>query len=257
MAAADARARLSWLDVAHGEALPVAPVRDDLIACPECDLLHAVPPDLPADELETRLARSRRHLRCARCDAPLGMIRHRSFETPAALAVASLVALLIAHLEPVLAIDLQGRQRSATLWEAAWTLYDEGSWLVTALVLFTTLVNPLVEALAVCYVLLPLRRGRVAPGFELVLRAVVAVRPWVMVEVFMLGVLVAFVKLSSLAIVLPGAGLWAFAATMLLMTAMAWTFDFDHVWASTARVRQAADASWRTGASPASSASSE
>jgi paraquat-inducible protein A len=257
-ASLDAPSRFAWHDIAHGQALPVAAVRDDLIACPECDLLHAVPPGHPADELETRLARSKRHLRCARCDAPLGVARHRTFETPTALAVASLVALLIAHLEPVLAIDIQGQQRSATLWEAAWTLYDEDSWLVTGLVLFTTLVNPLVEALAVCYVLLPLRRGRVAPGFEIVLRAVVAVRPWVMVEVFMLGVLVAFVKLSSLAVVLPGAGLWAFAAAMLLMTATAWTFDFDHVWASTARLRQEAGReSSRSGVSPASSASSE
>lgn len=230
----------------------VAPVREDLVACPECDLLHAMPPDRHADDFETAIAPSGRHLRCARCDAPLGVARHRTFETPAALAVASLVSLAIAHLEPVLAIDLQGQQRSATLWQAAWTLYDEDAWLVTLLVLLTTLINPLLETLAVCYVLLPLRRGRIPPGFELVLRAVVAVRPWVMVEVFMLGVLVAFVKLSSLAVVLPGPGLWAFAAAMLLMTAMAWTFDFDHVWASTARLRQAA-----AGSSPAISASSE
>jgi paraquat-inducible protein A len=229
---------LSWHDIARGEALLVAPVRDDLLACPECDLLHAMPAEQRAQELEPRPARSGRHLRCARCDAPLGERRHRTFEIPAALAVASLVALAIAHLEPVLAIDIQGRQRSATLWEAAWRLYDDDAWLVTLLVLLTTLVNPLVETLAICWVLLPLRRGRVPPGFEIVLRALVAVRPWVMVEVFMLGVLVAVVKLSSLAVVLPGPGLWAFAAAMLLMTATAWTFDFDHVWASTARLRQ-------------------
>ncbi|HEX4510815.1 MAG TPA: paraquat-inducible protein A [Burkholderiaceae bacterium] len=244
-----------------------APVRPDLMACPECDLLLAAPAPHAVDGASAHGARPGRHLVCVRCRAPLGVSRHRTFDKPAAFALASFVALAIAHLEPVLVIELQGRERSATLWEAAWTLYDEGAWLVTLLVLLTTLVNPLVETLAICWVLLPLRRGRLAPGFDIVLRALVAVRPWVMVEVFMLGVLVAFVKLSSLAIVLPGAGLWAFAATMLLMTATAWTFDDEHVWASTARLRQAeaeaeagdsarADAG-AAGARPATSASSE
>jgi paraquat-inducible protein A len=106
------------------------------------------------------------------------------------------------------------------------------------LVILTTLVNPLIETASVCYVLLPLRAGRVAPGFAHVLRAMQVVRPWVMVEVFMLGVLVAFVKLSSLASVVPGVGLWAFGATMLLLTAMASAFDMEHVWASTAARRR-------------------
>ena len=104
----------------------------------------------------------------------------------------------------------------------------------------TTLVNPLLEAAAFCYVLLPLRFRRLAPGAPLVLRAMQAVRPWVMVEVFMLGVLVAFVKLASLATVVAGVGLWAFAATMLLITAMAPAFDAEHVWASTATLRRRA-----------------
>jgi paraquat-inducible protein A len=64
-----------------------------------------------------------------------------------------------------------------------------------------------------------------------------AVRPWVMVEVFMLGVLVAFVKLNGLAGVITGPGLWAFGAVMILAAAMASAFDHEHVWASTARLR--------------------
>ena len=105
------------------------------------------------------------------------------------------------------------------------------------LVLFTTLLNPLVEMGAVVYVLLPLRTGQHAPGFDIVLRAMQAVQPWVMVEVFMLGVLVAFVKLNGLASVIPGPGLWAFGAVMILAAAMASAFDHEHVWASTARLR--------------------
>ncbi len=220
--------------------LPVATLRDDLIACEECDALHRRSAVDRAGHVDadTEIAPSGRHYECRRCGATLGLARHASFDLPLSLALGALVMLAIAHLNPILAIEIQGQARSTTLWGAAWTLYDEGAWFMCGLVLVTTLVNPLVEIGAVCYVLLPLRSGQSAPGGEIVLRAMQAVKPWVMVEVFMLGVLVAFVKLNGLASVIAGPGLWAFAAVMILATAMASVFDDEHVWASTARLRR-------------------
>ncbi len=217
--------------------IPVATLRDDLIACEECDALHRRSAVDGMGEVSDDIVPAGRHYECRRCGATLGLARHATFDLPLALALAGLVALAIAHLNDILLIDIQGQVRSTTLWGAAWTLYDEGAWFMCGLVLFTTLLNPLVEMAAVCYVLLPLRSGQHPPGFDVVLRAMQAVRPWVMVEVFMLGVLVAFVKLNGLASVLAGPGLWAFGAVMILAAAMASAFDHEHVWASTARLR--------------------
>ncbi len=220
--------------------LPLATLRDDLVACEECDALHRRSAVDGAGDFDgdAELTPSGRHYECRRCGATLGLARHARFDLPLALALAGLVMLAVAHTNPVLAIDLQGQAREATLWEAAWTQYDEGSWFICGLVLFTTLINPLLQMGAVCYVLLPLRAGQHAPGYEVVLRTMQAVAPWVMVEVFMLGVLVAFVKLHQLASVVPGPGLWAFGAVMLLAAAMASAFDHEQVWASTATLRR-------------------
>jgi paraquat-inducible protein A len=220
--------------------VPVATLRDDLIACEECDALHRRSSVDGIGEDTDDVVPSGRHYECRRCGATLGLARHATFDLPLSLAIGGLVMLLIAHTNNILVIDIQGQFRSTTLWQAAWTLYDEGAWFMCGLVLFTTLVNPLVELAAVAWVLLPLRAGQQAPGFDVVLRAMQAVRPWVMVEVFMLGVLVAFVKLNGLASVIPGPGLWAFGAVMVLAAAMASAFDHEHVWASTARLRAAA-----------------
>lgn len=220
--------------------IPVATLRDDLIACEECDALHRRSSVDGAGNESADIVPSGRHYECRRCGATLGLARHATFDLPLSLAMGGLVMLAIAHLNPILAIEIQGQVRSTTLWEAAWTLYDEGAWFMCILVLFTTLLNPLIEMGAVCYVLLPLRSGQQAPGFDVVLRAMQAVRPWVMVEVFMLGVLVAFVKLNGLASVIPGPGMWAFGGVMILAAAMASAFDHEHVWASTARLRAAA-----------------
>jgi paraquat-inducible protein A len=226
--------------------IPLATLRDDLIACEECDALHRRPSvDGVGDESDS-VVPSGRHYECRRCGAALGLARHATFDLPLALALAGLVALAIAHTNDILTIEIQGQVRTATLWEAAWTLYDEGAWFMCGLVLFTTLLNPLIEMGAVCYVLLPLRSGQPAPGFDVVLRAMQAVRPWVMVEVFMLGVLVAFVKLNGLASVIAGPGLWAFGGVMILAAAMASAFDHEHVWASTARLRASTRRRFRT-----------
>ena len=217
--------------------IPLATLRDDLIACEECDALHRRSSVDGIGEESADIVPSGRHYECRRCGATLGLARHATFDLPLSLALAGLVALAIAHTNNILVIDIQGQVRAATLWAAAWTLYDEGAWFMSGLVLFTTLLNPLVEMGAIAYVLLPMRSGQQARGSDVVLRAMQAVRPWVMVEVFMLGVLVAFVKLNGLASVIPGPGLWAFGAVMILAAAMASAFDHEHVWASTARLR--------------------
>jgi hypothetical protein len=70
---------------------------------------------------------------------------------------------------------------------------------------------------ALLYLLLPMRRGVVPPGFNLVLRAIELVRPWGMIEVSMLGILVTIVKMVSPARVVPDAALFGFAALTLLI----------------------------------------
>jgi paraquat-inducible protein A len=77
----------------------------------------------------------------------------------------------------------------------------------------------------------PLRFGRLPPGVPALLRLIQAVKPWGMVEVFLLGMLVSLVKLAHLASVHIGVALWSFAALMLLLCATAASFDAQSIWA--------------------------
>ena len=62
---------------------------------------------------------------------------------------------------------------------------------------------PLAQILAFLYVLVPVRMGLRAPGQEALFRILTALRPWGMSEVFVLGAIVALVKLSAEAEVSP------------------------------------------------------
>lgn len=191
-----------------------------LIACHECDLLQR----------EGQLPAGGKAL-CARCGALLHRSNPRSVERTLAFALAAVVLFAVANLFPIVSLELQGQRIDATLFGAVHALYVQEMGLVAALVFVTAIAMPALELAALCYLLLPVRLGRAAPRVGPVFRALQAVRPWCMVEVFMLGVLVSLVKLAHLASVVPGVALWSFGALMLLMAAVAASFDPRRLWA--------------------------
>lgn len=192
--------------------------RYDLIACHECDaLLHK--PHLAHREIA----------RCPRCDALLYRDSTTQIERICALAVAALLTFVIAQAFPILEMDLNGTHVQTTLIGAVETLWRQDMALVGAMVFCSTILFPLVEMAALLYVLLPIRRGVVPPGLNLVLRTIQLVRPWGMIEVFMLGIVVTIVKMVSLARVVPEAALFAFGA-LTLMIAVVLMFDPRTLW---------------------------
>ncbi|MGB3938076.1 MAG: paraquat-inducible protein A [Burkholderiales bacterium] len=199
-----------------------------LVACHECDLLQREVP-----------LRSGGVARCVRCGAELYRDRPASLDRALALTAGALLLFAIANSFPILGLALQGQVINATLYDTVDRLWDEDMKSVAALVFATTIAMPALELAALAYLLVPVRFGRLPPHFGLVFRVLQAVRPWGMVEVFMLGVLVSLVKLAHLAGVVPGVALWSFAALMLVMAAIAAVFDPRALWDRAGAVAQA------------------
>jgi paraquat-inducible protein A len=98
------------------------------------------------------------------------------------------------------------------------------------IVLATTLLAPAVDLAAMLWLLVPLSSGRQPWKGRQVMRSLLAVRPWGMVEVFVLGTLVAVVKLAHLATVVPGVALWSFGALIIVLCTANAGFDIEHAW---------------------------
>ena len=191
-----------------------------LIACHECDLLQRevqLPPGGTA--------------RCTRCGAVLYRNTRDGLDRTLAYALGAAVLFLVANAFPIVGLDAQGNHTSTTLFGTVRTLHDDGMTSVAGLVFVTTILMPALNIGALLYMLLPLKLGRVPRGLPAVFRLVDAVRPWGMVEVFMLGTLVALTKLAALASVVPGIALWSFGALMFLVAAAAAAFDSHAFWA--------------------------
>ncbi|KAB0655395.1 paraquat-inducible protein A [Burkholderia territorii] len=193
---------------------------ENLIACHECDLLFRRPP-----RLHGLVAR------CSRCGARLaGVPQSRpTLDRTCAMTVAALVTFLIAQSFPIMALDANGMTSHATLFDAVAGLWANHLYSVAAIVFCSTTLFPLMELVALLYLLIPLRLGRAPRRFGPVLRFVQQLRPWGMIEVFMLGVFVTIVKMASLAHVIPGTALFAFAALTLMLVAVT-SFDAVALW---------------------------
>ncbi|SFN10544.1 paraquat-inducible protein A [Variovorax sp. OV329] len=182
----------------------------DLIACEGCDALYERP----------RL-RPREAAHCPRCGTLMERGWGRAHERMLPLTVACLILFAIANLFPIVEIQLQGLSSETTLVGAVVQLTHGGVSEVALLVLATTILFPLAQLCILFYLLVSITTRGVRPaGFNILVRAMQVLRPWGMIEVFLLGVLVAIVKLSGMARVIPGAALWAFMVLTVLLTAV-------------------------------------
>jgi paraquat-inducible protein A len=190
-----------------------------LIVCHACDLVHRR--DVIMDKARVR---------CVRCRAELYRTNSASIDTAIALAVSAAVLLLLSNVYPLVALQLNGSVRATTLVGAAIGLYDQGYAPVAAVVLVTTLLVPLFQISGLLYVLVPLRANRRAPGQNELFRALTYLRPWAMTEVFMLGALVALVKLAAMAEVIPGVSLYSYGALMLVLSTLSSITPTEQFW---------------------------
>jgi paraquat-inducible protein A len=192
---------------------------DSLIACHECDLLQ-----------QSRALPMGATARCPRCGAVLCRRKRNSLDRVLALTIAGLILFIVANTYPFLTFRLEAQIQETTLITGIIELYNQGVWIVAGVVLLTSIVMPLLELAGMLYVLLPLKFNRRPWSLPLFFRMVRSVKPWGMMEVFMVGILVAFVKLSKMASIIPGMALYAFMVLIFVLAASAASLDPHIVW---------------------------
>lgn len=181
-----------------------------LIICEECDSVYQRP----------ILAR-KQTAHCLRCGALLERGRHLNTDQLLALTLAAAILFLFANAFPIIQIGLQGLSNEATLWGTVEAL-AQGRITPIALVAGLSIIfAPALQIIVLTWVLVHARGGRIAPGFSSCMRALEHLRPWSMLEVCLLGILVAIIKLGGMVDVHPGIGLWAMAILTILILLIA------------------------------------
>jgi paraquat-inducible protein A len=196
------------------------PLRDaSLIACPDCDLLQRLP-ELPPGA----------SARCPRCDRELWRRREDSLNRTLALTLAAGVLYVVANAVPMLGLSVVGRQASTTVLGGAQQLWNDGQQIVAALVLFAAVVAPALQIGFLLMIVLGAQRKSPPRWVGELLRHHPTTRIWSMIEVMLLGVLVALIKIADYATVVPGVALYALGGLVFLLAAMQASFDPREVW---------------------------
>ena len=167
---------------------------------------------------------------CARCGGTLFRRRSQTVEYTLALVSASAILFVVANAYPILSFEMSGQVTQTTLFSGSVALWNQSRYAVAVLVLGTTIVAPALEIGLLLYVLAPLQLHRPAPGAVVAFRWVERCRPWSMMEVFLIGILVAGVKLADLADIVPGIALFAFGLLIPLLAGASTFLDAEIVW---------------------------
>lgn len=183
---------------------------EHLIICEHCDCVYQ----------KVTLAKHQKTL-CVRCGGVLQRFNGLTVEQRLALTFTAAMLWLFANFYPVMSISMKGLKNSATLWDSVLALSQGPVTFIAMVAAIAIIIAPAFQLVLLIWVLGFALGGQRAPGFKLSMRWLETLRPWSMLEVCLLGAMVAVFKLAGLLDVLPGIGLFALAALSLMMIRIA------------------------------------
>ena len=139
--------------------------------------------------------------RCVACGAKIFIRFEGSVERTLALYLAALALFVVANAFPILTMAIGGQTNASTILDSAKALHDAGMWPLALAVGLAGIALPLAKILGMLAVLVPLQPGAAAALDVAGFRWVERLQPWAMMEVYLLGVIVAYVKMQDLATV--------------------------------------------------------
>ena len=187
--------------------------------CPGCGLLQTVPALAPGTTAQ-----------CARCPTTLRRTSAHRLDHIIALAVAAFVLLVVMCSTNLMSVETAGISHVADLFSGPEELVRRNMAGLAAVVLFVTVLAPFGRLVGTLYVLIRVHESAPPRHLRRVFALTEKLRPWSMIEVFVLGVFVAYVKLGDLVHIGLAAGVYALLALTFVLVWMDSAFDRERVW---------------------------
>jgi paraquat-inducible protein A len=187
--------------------------------CPSCGLLQTVPALMPGITAH-----------CVRCPTTLRRTSSHRLDHIIALAVAAFVLLVVMCMTTLMSVETSGIKRAANLFSGPQELVRQDMAPLGAVVVFVTVLAPLLRLVGTLYVLIRLHERRPPRHLRRVFALAERLRPWSMIEVFVFGVFVAYVKLGDLVTIGLMTGVYALLALTFVLVWMDSALDREAVW---------------------------
>lgn len=213
----------------QGDALPQLSTSnlESLTACPDCDLLIR--------HVDTAVGQKSR---CPRCGSTIGVPKPHTVERTLALSLTGLILFWPAMMLPLMTLSTLGLRQTGNLFQGIHDLFRAGFHLVAILVLLTGVLIPFIKLGLLFLTSLSLQTGIRLPGLARMFRAYRSMDEWGMLEVYMLGILIAVFKLQDLAAVTYGTGSFCFVILLVITLFSSAALDEEAFWHHIDRIRR-------------------
>ncbi|MCP1440763.1 paraquat-inducible protein A [Erwinia persicina] len=184
--------------------------------CPQCDTLFSLPD-----------VKSNQSAHCPRCNARILNGRDWSMTRLAAMAVTMLLLMPFAFSEPLLTIRLLGTTIRASLLEGIIQMAQQGNVITASMVAFCTIGAPATLVASIGWLFFGDRLGL---NLRPVLLMLDRLKEWVMLDIYLVGIAVASIKVQDYADINPGTGLLAFLSLAALSLVTLIHINVEQLW---------------------------
>ncbi len=167
---------------------------------------------------------------CERCGHKNDRVRPRSLQMTLAFSLTALIFYIPANFFPFMTIELYGRRNSATILGGIKSLVEDGSWVIGLVVFLASVLIPFLKLLALFYLSLTAKSNKHTKFKTQLYRAVETVGRWSMLDIFLLAVLVAIMKLGPWTQVEPEIGSVLFLFVVIFTMVASSQFDAQLLW---------------------------
>lgn len=195
---------------------------EEMLSCRVCELA------MPATEAEC----AHGHLCCPRCGERLHRRKPDSIQRTWALVIAAVVCYVPANLLPIMTVTSLGQTQSDTIMSGVIFLLQHGMWPLALVVFVASVLVPLTKLVILVYLLISvqMRSTRRPRDRTRLYRITEAVGRWSMVDIYVVTILVALVRLGNLATIEAESGAIYFAAVVVITMFAAMSFDPRLIW---------------------------
>jgi paraquat-inducible protein A len=192
----------------------------ELIGCADCGRVQHVPAATHDVVPE-----------CACCGHQFSPPTRGSFKSALAYAIAAILLLLPPFLSPLMTLTSFGVSRRDWLPSGVHALWNDGFGSLATVVFLFSIAVPFVYLSLIISVLVRLRMGATR-SLGRIFRYAGLLRPWLMMEVFLVGCCVAYTRLETVGNVRIGTGGWCLIGACVAWLLLALKLDARSVWAA-------------------------
>jgi paraquat-inducible protein A len=198
---------------------------DNLVICHQCYTLHK---EVPIHDGSKAC--------CKECGTVLYRYDSRLAEHGLALSLSALIFFIVANFFPLVKIEILGHEQFITITKMIFSLFNNGFFIVGLILSFLLLIFPLMIILIymTLFTLLHFAKGKQLTKDLLILLADIS--PWSMMDIFLVSILVALVKLIGYAQIHMGIAFWALFVFVLLDIYITKNIHISEIWMLRKRV---------------------